>query len=167
MVKSNRLKKGFTLIELTVVLSVVAIISVMVISFSSLTAKKVGQTTGNLNYMQDVVLVDSLVDSWVEKHLSAGSVITVQDGTVVATNNGIEHGITFQNGKLVGKLVSGNLSVTPEHINALSFELATPNASGEIMLFCTAKYTLDGQAKSYVFTINPHVNDVIRGDGNV
>ena len=63
-------EKGATLIELVVVFAVLAIISTVVISFVMMSNENVKASRDKVDALNDISVVESIVESWVEKYSS-------------------------------------------------------------------------------------------------
>ena len=161
MKQSKRLKKGFSLLELSIVLAIVSIVSVMAITFSALISGKITTGTKKLNFMQDVEVIEASLESWVDVLISEGAVFSVENGNVKATKNSTEYKVTFDDGVLKAILPTRTIKTNTETVDSISFDLITKN--NEVLFFCTVTTTLKNAPSTYVFTINTYVGDVMGG----
>ncbi len=155
-------KKGFTVLELSIVLAIVAIVSASVATFSVMFAKRVNSNNKKLSLMQDVVKAQSLIDSWVNEIYTLNGEIVVLDGQLVANVSGENYQLYLSNGMLVGKIPTGERSVELSIVSQIDFSVK--EKSGDKLYYCNLSYTFEkdsDQFKNYVFTVSPRVGDVI------
>lgn len=74
-------KRGFTLMELSIVIALVAILGTVIISFSSLMSKRTAQNTERVGFMQEFNMVETAVESFIDKGVLGGGVV-VSDTTL-------------------------------------------------------------------------------------
>jgi len=80
----KRSKKGFTILELCIVLAILSIISVLTVSFSLVSNKLTKSTTKKFALMQEIDIVQSFLDDWtgdmnlLSKNFFDGDRLTVQ-----------------------------------------------------------------------------------------
>lgn len=163
-------KRGFTLIELSIVLALVAIISVMVVSFSLLASKRTKDSEKALNFMQDTTAVESVMEGWIDDMERAGATFSIEQERLVATVSGEQFTPSIENEKLVVIFSDGEKT----EIDVTSFFTMTcdikSNASGEQMFIFSLHYTEDEggvtSARQFKFVINSYVgNNVSVGGG--
>ena len=127
----RRGKSGFTLVELSVVLALLAIITTMVATFSVFMNGVSAKNQAEYDfYAAFATLRDEIRSCVAENDVLGGEISIAEDGALVAVNNGEETRVSFNNGKLFlgEKASNGKL----EAIDGISFE------SGEKLIKCTA-----------------------------
>ena len=80
-------KRGFTLVELSVVLLLIAILSVMTVSFSVLIGKQSQKLQSEYTFMEQCSLLRADVTDWLYENVTADAGFTVADGTLSAGGN--------------------------------------------------------------------------------
>lgn len=159
MLQSKRFKKGFTLMELTIVLAIVSIVSVMAITFSALISGKISVSTKKLNFMQDVNLVETSLEAWVDELILQEADFVVEDGVLKAVKNSTNYTVRVEYGVLVAVFPTRTLTINAESIDSLSVEIVKKD--NERLFLCTVSTTIKNTPNFYVFTINPYVGDVV------
>ena len=81
-------KRGFTLVELTVVMALVAILMVMIVSFSTMMGDFAGAEESEYAFLEDVSALKETLSDWVAENDVEGNVFYVQNDY---------HGIGFMN----------------------------------------------------------------------
>ncbi len=161
--KREKGKKGFTLVELSVVIALVAIISAMVLSHVIMISNRTSTNAKKISLMQDVVKTEALVSSWLNDVYLLDGETTVLNGNVKATISGEEYTLTLSDGKLKCKLPEGEKEATLEIASSITFHIE--EKSGEKLYFCTLSYALkkgdNASLDKYVFTVNPKIGETI------
>ncbi len=165
MIKREKLKKGATLIEITIVLAVLAIVSTMVVSFSVFLSARVNTSVKANSLMQDVVSIKATLESWVEDLTNEEATFSCEDSsTLKATANGNEYCIVLADNVLSATMPSGeDLSIKVEVVNALTFNVVENDNQTQTLFICKAFYWADNKLQYFSFTVNPFVNDVVQG----
>ena len=161
--KKGKLKKGATLIELSVVLAVLSIISTMVISFSIFFSERVKTTVKANNLMQDVVAVKAVMESWIDDLTENNATFSCEDTDkkLIGDINGTKYSIALSDDILVGTLsTGGQVSCRVEVIEDLRFSIASNNSGDQTLYICKAFYQADNMVEYFSFTINPFVGDL-------
>lgn len=111
-------KRGYTLVELCVVLALIAILSTMTVSFSALMSGYARSNKAQYNFLEDCAEVKENVNEWAYQADSANTVFAVStDGTLTVTGNS-EQTVHFANGVLfLGEKEVDSL----EEIDSLAF----------------------------------------------
>ncbi len=163
MIKKGKLKKGATLIELSVVLAVLSIISTMVISFSIFFSERVKTTVKANNLMQDVVAVKAVMESWIDDLTQNNATFSCADNNnkLIGDINGTQYSIALENKLLSATLVSGGqISYRVEAISVLTFDVIKNSDQTQTLYICKAFYQADNTVDYFSFTINPYVGDL-------
>lgn len=133
-------KKAFTLLELSIVIALVAIISVATVSLCTLVNNVTKANSKKLDFMQDVTLLESLISSWADNQT------TVDVSTLPNFENNV--------------LKINENEYTFETINDIDFTLKE-NGS-DFLIICSlalnGNYAADG-SNTFVFTVNPFIGE--------
>ena len=86
MIKRN-LKKGVTLFELTIVMALLAVVTVMVVSFSSLVRNNVQAITSENDVLSDFDKVKYVFDTWISTFDSEDYDFYNDEDKLYAVNN--------------------------------------------------------------------------------
>ncbi len=169
-------RRGATLAEIMVALAVVAIMIVMVVSFTLLISERTGASADNLDAQQERVVLKSSVEAWLSAVTKENAVLSLQaadpatlvtdssvpgltitrSGSKVVTDGGLT--LSFAYGALKGQLPDGKtLTVRTESVESMEFHLAKKTAAGETeyLLYCV----VTGERGTYTFCVNPHVGE--------
>lgn len=150
----NETKRGMTLVELTVVLAVIAIVSTLVVTFVLMLSEESRLASARLNALEEIELVESLTESWLEDNPDANS-----DSEGVVLGSGDNY-ITL--GAVDGTVAYGyknggsTSSITLEQITNLEVVI---KGSVDKLFVCTLTYEAGGATESYVFCVDPHKGD--------
>ena len=147
MIPAVKCRRGMTLAELMVSLAMVAIMIVMVVSFSMLLTGRTRSSGENLSFQQDFAAVKAGVEGWMTN--TTGQTLTADENAVKAGENTLQ----FQN----GVLSAGDIDIRTETVRAVTFHLAEEN--GEYLLFCTVMRA--ESEDSYTFCVNPRVGEMV------
>ena len=152
-------KKGATLVELSVVLAVVAIISTMVISFIVMLSGRADSTTQKVNLNQEIVMVEKTVETWVDKLVKDGATFS-QDGTALLDGN--EYSFSVLEDSLSFSLPeSQSLSCPTQQIQ--QFVMTTKTNGNKTLFICKVFFYSGGQPDYITFTVYPFVGTNIGG----
>ncbi len=101
MNKSACGKSGFTLVELSVVLALVAILTTMIVSFYVLMNGFASKSKAEYDFLENHAALKSAVTFWVAENDVTGAEFFVDaDGTLTVTKNRDKVGFEFQDGVL-------------------------------------------------------------------
>lgn len=173
-------RKGSTLVELSVVIAMVAIISAIVVSFSVSVNNKVTVTNAKLNANSDLALIETIVETWITKQTENKALFYIsesEDDKIFAKVEETEYLLSFKDGMLTGMMSnSETLSCNTETVKSVKFDFISKSFNGEsetknqsansaeydILFYCTVNYTLSykEEINSYVFCVNPHVGEI-------
>ena len=158
-------RKGVTLAEMSIVMAVIAIVSLSVVSFVMITSGRGTAGIAKLNAMEEIELVEAIVDNWFA--------MNAKDETFINPRGSIEwNGKTLEVGFTPGSTTKYNL----EKVTDISFSQMFLTESGEykktldngdvvkdILYFCTVTYVQeeDAREQTYTFCINPRVGETI------
>lgn len=178
-------KEGATLAEICIVLAVVSIISLVVVSFVTMTNGRSAASTAKLNAIDDLELVESLVDNWFAAMTKNGGRIEY-NGTIENNNIQFNDGETIAEGRVSGSIRMKNRSqicvllpgeeaetvYSLKTVKGLRFaQMPVPDenyggtTTADILYFCTVAYIYRMNGKEitqyYTFCVNPRVGEVI------
>ena len=166
MLKNGRLKKGATLMELTIVLAVLAIIATMVATFSVFFNQRTKATVKANDLMQDVVSIKAVMEAWASDMSKKDNVeFTCENDNIVlsASANDNDYSISLSNGVLSAELTNTTITSGLVVVNKLEFSFLNNQSptQPQKLFICKAFYTLEAQEQYISFTINPFVGDLV------
>lgn len=136
-------KRGFTLVELSVVIALLAILSVMTVTFSTLVGKYVSGATHDYNYSEELSdvkqkLIEEFSFSDTSEsyfYIGTNGALTVcdKDGKTIKT-------ISFES----GSLTIGSDTKSYDTINKITFEINDK---------CIIKCTVDGTNDVFIYSL--------------
>ncbi len=163
MIKKGSYKKGATLIELSVVLAVLSIISTMVISFTIFLSERTKTTVKVNNLMQDVVVIKTAVESWASDLSKSNAQFGVEEDysiLVAVDSYGEKHQLAKTENNLSATLPNGEtLSYKLSVVSELRFNVQSNGA--QTLFRCRVFYSADNVIQTFSFTINPFVGDLV------
>ena len=165
MIRKVERKKGATLIELTIVLAVLAIVSTMIVSFSVFLSARVDTSVKANSLMQDVVSIKATFESWVNDLTEEQATFSCEDASSLkATVNSSEYSITITDNVLSATMPSGeDITINLEVVNTLTFNVVENGSKTQTLFICKAHYWADDKLQYFSFTVNPFVSDVVQG----
>ena len=137
---SKKSRRAFTLAELTVVLAVVAVLSVMVASFATLVRQNTRKSTEQLDALNEIEIVEMLVENWLEEN---------PDETIEFEKEGTK-GLFLNDEK---KLEFDKITrVTPK----------TVENGQDVLYIYTIEYEISGTTNTYTFCVNPYTGEEVQ-----
>ena len=133
ILRGGRARRGSTLVELSVVLMVMAIVAVMIVSFTALVAGYADDSRVKYEFLEDVSTIKTELTAYVNEVATSETALTVQEHELaIATAN-----IKFEN----YTLLLGSRSVTElNSVSWLEFDL-----DDDLRLIkCTAVFVMKG-----------------------
>ena len=176
MNKKIEKKKGFTLVELVIVLAVLVIAAGMAITFS--TMMHGAQSVSNARYeaLQDVRTAESLIEGFIENN--AGKVHIEENGAgqrgdVLYVGDSFADKTSFVflsrdgEGSTLIYVVPNvddsqkNPLVSLKSIDSIDFEIAeiTKNGITDTLYYCTIEYSVADTTYTYTFCVNPYAGE--------
>lgn len=137
-------KRGFTLVELTVVMALVAILMVMIVSFSTMMGDFAGAEESEYAFLEDVSALKETLSDWVAENDVEGNVFSVSDSGVLSFN-GSEVDVSGSNLRYGGETMKGNL----DEIASVYFETDTDTK----VIKCTVTGTTSNNKISFVIAL--------------
>lgn len=173
---TTKREKGMTISEICIVIAVLAIVSVVVVSFAAMATGRGTVGVDKLKVMQDVELLEAVVDQWfAEVYTKPGDVEIVANNDTEALSLKDREGLTLQfaGSNLVavfpveGEMEPQTRTYRFEVITGLTFEIRSAKNGDTIeddIFFCTVHYEYrSGQNKTgkgtYTFCINSRVGE--------
>lgn len=161
-------RKGVTLAEMSIVMAVIAIVSLSVVSFVMITSGRGTAGIAKLNAMEEIELVEAVVDGWFAA-MPANEVNSVQVSGDKNRVEGVDSGfVTIEIGrdsstmevKFPGR---DNTYYHFEKIKGLLFDREVSQSGDDVLYFCTVTYVQeeDAREQTYIFCINPRVGETI------
>ncbi len=164
-------KKGVTLIELTIVLALVTILSLCVVTLTVMVNDRAKKSSRKNAFLSDATVAERLLDYWLNEVGENGAGVTVGtadngmpclktlNGYFVFANNG-------ETNVLRCKLPSEEREVELSQITYVNFDIV--EKEGDFLFYCALTYKFDlydaeEQEKTHVFTVNPKAGEVIKG----
>ncbi len=147
-------KSGFTLVELSVVLALLAILTTMIISFSVLMNGFAAESRAEYEFLEDHDMLKEAVCTWAAENDVAGCIFKVNgDGTLTVINDGVESCVSFKGGILgLGDEQKAGLDA----IDGVTF-----SACDKLVKCVSYRITKDGEQieSSFVFSLRCAVID--------
>lgn len=160
MNKNNRGRRGATLAELAVVIAVIAIVAVMVTSFIVMIDGSRDISQMKLEAMQDIVLAESVIESFIETSANDGKIIAVTEQSLMAQEVG---SVKFLSGFLTvsyNDVDRENVVLELETVTGIKF--STLDGGKDILYYCTITYDIGGTEFDYTFCVNPYAGENIK-----
>ena len=138
-------KRGFTLVELTVVMALLAILATMIVTFSGLMSDFVAKEQAEYDFLEDVSTLKESLSNWIAENDVDGAKFTLTEKKTV---NEIDYyssvispinQVKFSNGKLT---LYPETTVPLDEISYITFECVGTNLN---LLKCTAYRYVDGE----------------------
>ena len=151
-------RKGVTLAEMSIVMAVIAIVSLSVVSFVTITSGRGTASIGKLNALEEIELVEAIVDNWFAMNAKDGTPLE-PSGSISMERQTLRVGFTPG-----APLTSYHL----EKVKSVEFTQEPPNeTTGDVLYFCTVTYVQnneDAQEQKYIFCITPRVGETIASE---
>ena len=143
-------RRGFTLVELSVVITLVAIISLAVVSFSIFMNQKAVASRKTIAAMQELDIAESMIESWLDRNGGA----SIGDDLDLDT----DHKLLYNGESLQlsgGRLLLNDSALTFDSLKSATF---TKNTSGgKLILYCNMTYSTGQGEKTICVVICPRV----------
>ncbi len=149
----RRGKRGFTLVELSVVLALLAILATMTVTFSTFMNGIAAKNQAEYDFYADsTTLKDELRVFLAEKDVQGGVLSIAEDGRLVATVDGEESHVTFKNNRLFfGETESQERF---EAIDGISFETC------EKLVKCVTFCEINGECFENSFVLSLRASQI-------
>lgn len=149
-------KSGFTLVELSVVLALLAILATMIASFSVLMNGFASKNNEEYNFLEDYAKLKEEISEWVAENDVNGITFTVENGTmIVGQNETNSKTVSFGNGSITVNNVA--LLTGFDTIESVTFSYIT-YSSDEVnevnkLIKCEVKKSGEETGQSFVFSL--------------
>jgi prepilin-type N-terminal cleavage/methylation domain-containing protein len=149
-------KSGFTLVELSVVLALLAILTTMIVSFSVLMHGFAAENSAEYQFLEDHAMLKEKLCTWAAENDVQGNVFTVTDGALTVTQNGTPKYVSFKDGVLT---LGGEKREGLDAIDGMTFTTDTgtdeSNAEPKLIKCVTYRIGKNGQRveSSFVFSL--------------
>ena len=138
-------RRGSTLVELCVVVAVLAIVSVMTVTFSVFTSNYVKKTQHQYSFMEEVATLKDEMTAWIYSVDEAGIKISVNDGRILASDG---RTVVFDDD--VQKVtLDGARGIGTGAVDELKFE-----SFGNGLIKCTVRGSRGGSEMEQVFLLS-------------
>jgi type II secretory pathway pseudopilin PulG len=137
--------RGSTLVELCVVVAVLAIVSVMTVTFSVFTSNYVKKTQHQYSFMEEVATLKDEMTAWIYSVDEASIKISVNDGHILASDG---RAVIF-NGEAQTVTLDGARVMDTGAVDELTFE-----SFGNGLIKCTARGSLGDSEMEQVFLLS-------------
>ena len=138
--RSNR--RGFTLVELTLVMAVLAIVLVMVTSFTAMVTGSRELSAARLKALQDIRVAESIIENFIE----GNNGVSIENSTLKAGENTLAF-----NPESKTLVVKDGASLTLERVESITFD--TYGEDAEKIYYCTIHYTVVDHDYDYTFCV--------------
>jgi len=162
-------KRGFTLAELTIALAVLAIVVVVVSSFTAMIMANTASTTEKLSAINDISGIETVVENWIARNAKDGASFTVENGQILAKIGEETYDIVFANNKIISYYPEPEIDVIHDTktVKKITFDRVVKN--GDELFLCTIDYTLNFKKrvyeKQYTFCVNPYIGEIVEVGG--
>lgn len=146
-------KSGFTLVELSVVLALLAILATMIASFSVLMNGFASKNNEEYNFLEDYAKLKEEISEWVAENDVNGITFTVENGTMIVLNETNSKTVSFGNGSLT---VNNEALLTGlDTIESVTFSLVRTNSLVGTNKLIKCKVIKNGEetGQSFVFSL--------------
>ena len=154
MKKNAKNRRGFTLAELTIVLAVIAIVSTMVVSYVTIITQRNRAATERLNAMQDIQVIESMTEAWIEKYNFNGIVNDPANRIDILVLGDVKS-MYFDSAN------STYCALSSYGTTAIKSVTYRSEGSDDIIYFVTVTYELSDKngLQTYTFCVNPYVGE--------
>ena len=152
-------KGGFTLVELSVVLALIAMLITATVSFSVLMNGYSTKNEAEYEFLEDHATVKNAVCTFASEYDVPGNVFTMKgDGTFAVNDNGTERNVSFSDGVLS---LGGRRTEDLDGIDGISF-----TTNGNLIKCVTYNTGNDGVRNESSFVFSLRIATIDTGGGN-
>lgn len=175
-----RHKKGFTLMELSIVIALVAIAVVMVSTFCIMADRRNAESNRSIQVTNDITVTEVIVENWINELLSKGATLSLSESgdSIVATLGEDSYELSFtpseenggkeSSGELLGEYTDTqkSFSYTTSTVKAISFSMLENGENGARLITCTVTYdpsinSNPSKIKTYAFCVNSRIGETV------
>ena len=135
-------RRAFTLAELTVVMALLAIVLVMVTSFTAMVTGSRELSAARLEALQDIRVAETIIENFIE----GNGGVSIENSTLKAGENTLE----FNPGSKT-LVVKDGTTLTLERVESITFD--TYGADADKIYYCTIHYTVGDHDYDYTFCV--------------
>ncbi len=169
----KRSLKGTTLTELSVVLALISIVSLLVVSFSVMVHTRSMAATTKNRVADDLRLSKVVIENWIDQVTNvydAEVTVSLDGKSLIATVDGILYSAELNEDEFNATLPDDKTINCPiDEIKEFQFEELKKTDDGQLedaIWFCTAKYVIpkmDGAPiqQQSTFCVNSHIGDAL------
>ena len=164
MKTNNKNKKGYTLVELVIVLAVLAIAATMAVSFSTMIHSAQSISRARHEALQEVKVAEALIEGFIErnaKELLATETTSAVAGEKLFVENENNTAVFLNNAGAF--YVDGNGVIFFEYIESIKFEIISEGNPADELYYCTIEYSVAESQHTYTFCVNPYVGEKMGG----
>ena len=160
--RSNR--RGFTLVELTVVMAVLAIVLVLVTSFTAMVSNSRELSAARLEALQDIRVAETIIENFIE----GNNGVSIKNSTLKERTSTLEFyegdtliagesKLAFDEGEKA-LCLNGEAILTLKRVESIKFEFANyggsaDNIYSDKIYYCRINYTVGGHGYDYTFCV--------------
>lgn len=137
-------RRAFTLTELTVVMAVLAIVLVLVTSFTAMVSNSRELSAARLEALQDIRVAEAIIENFIEGN--NGVSIENSNSTLKAG----ESTLAFDEGEKA-LCLNGKAILTLKRVESITFD--TYGGDAEKIYYCTIHYTVVDHGYDYTFCV--------------
>lgn len=152
-------RRAFTLAELTVVMALLAIVLVMVTSFTAMVTGSRNLSAARLEALQDIRVAETIIENFIE----GNGDVSIKNSTLKAVTSTLEfyEGDTLIAGENTLEfnpesktlVVKDGATLTLERVESIKFEFANYDNSADKIYYCRINYTVGDHDYDYTFCV--------------
>ena len=167
MKNKNNGKKGYTLVELVIVLAVIVVAAAMAVSFSTMIHSAQSISRARHEALQEVKVAEALIEGFIERN--AEKLLVTETTSAVAgeklfVGNENENNTAVFLNNAGAFYVDGNGVIFFEYIESINFEITSAETPADELYYCTIKYSVAESQHTYTFCVNPYVGEEMGGN---
>ena len=152
MTLTKRTKRGFTLVELVVVLGVIAIVSTIVASYATVVRNTNKLAINRLDATNELQVAESVIENWLERNPEA----SLEDGILKFADDSL----SYSGSVLIFGKDDDKTSLNFEFIEKIEFKVVNATSSDNKLFICTITYEVTSE-DTYTFCVDPFVGETI------
>jgi|GEM_PF-5527678 len=135
--------RAFTMAELVIVMALLSIVSLLIVSFASMTSTYFVRIVQNQHTIEDVEYAQEALNTFLHGVDSTEYTISTDGHSLFATSSRKNLYISFDDGFLTGiTAVDGVLNLPFESISSISFSMQEPSSSSGALICCNIEYVV-------------------------
>lgn len=152
-------RRAFTLAELTVVMALLAIVLVMVTSFTAMVTGSRNLSAARLEALQDIRVAETIIENFIEENNG----VSIKNSTLKAVASTLkfyegdtliagESTLAFDEGEKA-LCLNGEAILTLKRVESIKFEFANYANSADKIYYCRINYTVGDHDYDYTFCV--------------